>query len=111
VGLFSAKVRRTIVIVLAGAAVVSAAYLHHRDDGRAARGSAGALPVLYAYSSNQEELLLPLIQTFNDEGHELAGRRIEIVGESVSSGDAETGSMSRSTAAVQRSSVASVKKT
>jgi Ca-activated chloride channel family protein len=82
-------VRRTIVIVLAGAAVVSAAYLHYRDDGTAASGNDGALPVLYAYSSNQEELLLPLIETFNDEGHELAGRRIEIVGESVSSGDAE----------------------
>ncbi len=77
------------MIVLAGAAVVSAAYLHYRDDGSATRGSADALPVLYASSSNQEELLLPLIDTFNDEGHELAGRRIEIVGESVSSGDAE----------------------
>jgi Ca-activated chloride channel family protein len=82
-------VRRTIVIVLAGAAVVLAAYLHYRGDGRAARGNADALRVLYTYSSNQEELLLPLIETFNDQGHELAGRRIEIVGESVSSGEAE----------------------
>ncbi|MDP9260577.1 MAG: VWA domain-containing protein, partial [Actinomycetota bacterium] len=79
--------RRTIVIVLAGAAVVLAAYLHYRGDGGAARSK--TLQVLYTYSSNQEELLLPLIETFNDQGHEFAGQRIEVVGESVSSGDAE----------------------
>jgi Ca-activated chloride channel family protein len=82
-------VRRTIVIVLAAATVVLAAYLHYRGDGKAPHGKTDALQVIYAYSSNQEKLLLPLIKTFNDEGHELAGRRIEIVGASVSSGDAE----------------------
>jgi Ca-activated chloride channel family protein len=79
---------RAIVVLLAAAAVGFAAYSKYWGDPGHGRGN--TIQVAYAYSSNQEELLLPLIQRFNDEKHEAAGRRIEIVGQSISSGDAET---------------------
>jgi Ca-activated chloride channel family protein len=75
---------RVVVIVLAAAAVAVAAY------ERYAGGSAGdTIRVPFAYSTNQEDLLVPLLDRFNAEHHELAGRRVEIVGEGVASGEAE----------------------
>jgi Ca-activated chloride channel family protein len=47
------------------------------------------LQVPFAYSPNQEPLLLPLIDRFNSERHELHGARVEIVREALQSGDAE----------------------
>src|SRR5205085_3944024 len=78
---------RAAVVLLAAAAVGLAAYTKY--GGNDAGNHAAAIQVVYAYSSNQEELLLPLIREFNDAQRELGGRRVEIVGESVSSGDAE----------------------
>jgi hypothetical protein len=39
--------------------------------GRLRAAGGNAIQVAYAYSSNQEELLLPLIHRFNDERHAL----------------------------------------
>src|SRR5262249_26424544 len=79
---------RTLVVLLAVAAVAFAAYEKHMDNAR--KGThADVLQLVYAYSSNQEELLRPLIEEFNAAGHEVAGRRIAVLGESTSSGDAE----------------------
>jgi Ca-activated chloride channel family protein len=79
---------RTVIVLFAVAVVAFAA-----DNKYGASASkhprTHAVRLLYAYSSNQEDLLLPLIREFNDGTHEVGGRRIEIVGESVSSGEAE----------------------
>jgi Ca-activated chloride channel family protein len=74
-----------LVVVVAVAAVALAAYGHYGGSG--SRGNQIRVP--FAYSTNQEELLLPLIDTFNKGGHEVDGRPVEIVGEGVSSGEAE----------------------
>jgi hypothetical protein len=69
---------RAIVIACAVAAVGVAAYssLHHAASaGRGAAGSyAYGLLVRYAYSPNQEQLLVPLIRQFNAERHLSGGR-------------------------------------
>ncbi|MEP6811922.1 MAG: hypothetical protein ABI990_02915 [Actinomycetota bacterium] len=75
---------RALVIVFAAAAVGLAAFLHFHDDG-----AGNTLQIPFAYSPNEEELLLPLVDRFNKEHHEVDGRRVEIAGESVSSGDAQ----------------------
>jgi Ca-activated chloride channel family protein len=82
---------RSIVIALAAIAVGVAAWgaLGHGDGGDAEVGA--PLRVTFAYSPNQEDLLLPQIARFNREQHEVGGRRIQILGESVSSGEAEAG--------------------
>jgi len=90
---------RTLVVLLAVAAVGLAAFEKHVDHGRKGT-NADALRLVYAYSSNQEELLRPLIREFNDAGQEVAGRRVVVVGESVSSGDAESKIASRTLRAV-----------
>jgi Ca-activated chloride channel family protein len=74
-----------LVVAIAVAAVALAAYGHYGGSG--SRGNPISVP--FAYSTNQEELLLPLIDTFNKGGYELDGRPVEIVGEGVSSGEAE----------------------
>jgi Ca-activated chloride channel homolog len=78
---------RRLVVLLAVAAVGFAAYGKYVDHGRTT--NANTVRLVYAYSSNQEELLRPLIQAFNAAGHEVAGRRVVVVGQSTSSGDAE----------------------
>jgi Ca-activated chloride channel family protein len=78
---------RTIVVLLAAVLVGLGVYSKYWSGS--GQSGDGALRVVYAYSSNQEDLLLPLIEQFNAERHEAAGRRIEIVGQSISSGDAE----------------------
>src|SRR5436305_5193676 len=72
---------RALVIALAAALVGLAGFLHFRDHSPG--GARVQLP--FAYSPNQEDLLLPLIERFNSEHH-----GVEVVGESVSSGDEET---------------------
>jgi Ca-activated chloride channel homolog len=82
------RTMRTVVVLFAVAAVGGAAYDKHVDRA-SSRAGPNVVRLVYVYSSNQEDLLLPLIHEFNESGHEVAGRRVEIVGESVSSGDAE----------------------
>ena len=90
---------RTLVVLFAAAAVGLAAYEKHVGQGQK-RTHADTLRLVYAYSSNQEELLRPLIREFNHAGHEVVGHRVVIVGESISSGDAEAKIASRSLRAV-----------
>src|SRR4051812_5860477 len=71
---------RAFVALIAAAAVGLAAFLHFHGGGKHA-----GLTVSFAYSPNQEELLLPLIDRYNDEHDD-----VEIVGEAAQSGDAET---------------------
>jgi hypothetical protein len=81
---------RRIVIVLAIVAVGVAAYrsLDRSDSGDAGHNDT-AIRVSFAYSPNQEKLVLPLIRRFNAGRHISGGHAVEIVGESISSGDAE----------------------
>jgi Ca-activated chloride channel family protein len=78
--------RRGLVIAVAALAVGLAAFLHYHGGS----GSGAKLSLPFAYSTNEEELLTPLLDRFNHEHHRLGDRRIEVVGESVSSGDEET---------------------
>jgi Ca-activated chloride channel family protein len=78
---------RVFVALVAALAVGAAAFLHYHGNGK----KHAALTVSFAYSPNQEELLLPLIDTYNREHDD-----VEIVGESVQSGDAETKIATRS---------------
>lgn len=80
---------RMAVVVLATAAVGLAAYDKVQRNHASKVRDTRPIELVYAYSSNQEDLLTPLITEFNDGEHELAGRRVEIVPESISSGDAE----------------------
>jgi len=50
---------------------------------------AGAVKVTFAYSPEKEDLLKPLIASFNGSEPEENGKRIFVVGENVSSGDAQ----------------------
>ena len=77
-------IRGAVVLITAGLVGLAA---YGKYSSRATGGP--TLTLSYAYSSNQEPLLLPLLQEFNDEGHIVAGRRVRVVGESISSGDAE----------------------
>jgi Ca-activated chloride channel homolog len=78
------RVIRGVVVLITAAIVGLAAY-----DKVSSRAAGPTLTISYAYSSNQEPLLLPLLREFNEEGHVVAGRRVRIVGQSISSGDAE----------------------
>jgi Ca-activated chloride channel family protein len=83
-----AMIGRSIVIVVAAIAVGVAAW-GSLGGGKDEGAAAAVLPVTFAYSPNQEDLLLPQIARFNRERHTVGGKRIQIVGESVSSGEAE----------------------
>jgi Ca-activated chloride channel family protein len=75
---------RSFVVVLAGLAVALAAFLHYHDST-----SAPSLTLPFVYSPNEEALLGPLIDRYNDEHHSVGGIRVVVAGESVSSGEAE----------------------
>src|SRR5438445_5235234 len=79
---------RRIVIVLAVVAVGVATYTS-RHRGIQRRSNPAVLRISFAFSPNQEQLVLPLIRRFNAERYVSRGRVVEIVGESISSGDAE----------------------
>ncbi len=61
---------RSVVIVLAAAVVGFAAYTS-RERLTPLHRSTDALRIMFAYSPNQEDLLVPLIRTFNHERHRL----------------------------------------
>ena len=80
---------RALIVVVAAAVVGVAAY-KARDRVGLPHRQPHALRITYAYSPNQEDLLVPLIRRFNDERHRLDGRVVEIEGEAIPSGDAQT---------------------
>jgi Ca-activated chloride channel family protein len=79
---------RALVIVIAAAVVGVAAY-NARDRVGLPGRDPNAIRLAYAYSPNQEDLVVPLIRRFNDERHRLDGRVVEVEGEAVPSGDAQ----------------------
>jgi Ca-activated chloride channel homolog len=80
---------RSVVVVLAAVIVGVAAYTS-RDRLRPLHRDANALRITFAYSPNQEDLLVPLIRTFNHERHRPGSRVVQIEGKSIPSGDAES---------------------
>ncbi|MDP9303818.1 MAG: substrate-binding and VWA domain-containing protein [Actinomycetota bacterium] len=79
---------RLLVIVLAAAVVGVAAY-QSRDRLGPLHREGNALRITFAYSPNQEDLLVPLIRKFNHERHRSGSRVLKVEGESIPSGDAE----------------------
>ena len=79
---------RGLVVVAAAAAVGFAAYGARDRVGLATRNER-TVAIEFAYSPNQEDLLVPLIRRFNDERHRSGDRVIKVDGEAVSSGEAE----------------------
>ena len=59
------------------------------SGGSAAQAPAGAIKLTFAYSPEKEELLKPLIASFNGSEPEVDGKRVFVTGENVSSGDAQ----------------------
>lgn len=82
---------RAIVILAAAVAVGIAAFgsLDRNESAPKPLRSENTIRLEYAYSTNQEDLLEPLIGKFNAEAHESNGRQIVIAGEGISSGEAE----------------------
>jgi len=80
-------IARAIVIGLAAVAVLVAAV--GRGD-QEAQAEESELVLRYLYSTDAEELVVPLIQRFNREPHRLGGREVRIDGFKMNSGEAET---------------------
>ena len=57
--------------------------------GEVKNAPAGALKIDIVYSPEKEKLLVPLIQKFNGEKHEIDGKQLFVEGRIVSSGDAQ----------------------
>src|SRR3954469_7689985 len=57
--------------------------------GKVTKAPSGALKIDIAYSPEKEKLLVPLIQKFNGERHEIDGKQVFVEGKIVSSGDAQ----------------------
>ena len=77
---------RWLVIAAAAAAVLVAAVGRDDPEPRAAEPE---LVLRYIYSTDAEDLLVPLIDRYNDETHRRGGREIRIVGIALTSGEAE----------------------
>ena len=79
-------------VVIAAAAVAVGFAFVSADDGRSSAEAAGDPIRLHFPMSTDadDELLLPLIERFNEEGHEIGGRPIVVEGEGIDSGVAET---------------------
>jgi len=89
-----------LAVAVAAVALIAVIGSGGRDDGGASglNGSttvpqtvpAGAITVSFAYSPEKEKLLVPLVDKFNADSHEVDGRRIFVRARNVSSGDAQT---------------------
>jgi Ca-activated chloride channel homolog len=81
-----------VVAVIAVAAIALVARGGDGGDGGGGGGGGpeGALQVPFVYSPEKEKLLKPLIESFNERGTEVGGKRVHVAGEVVSSGDAES---------------------
>jgi Ca-activated chloride channel family protein len=80
-------------LLLLAAALVAAAFYTSRDRAEAtasAQPSADAVRIVFAFSTNLEELLAPLLADFNAARVEVEGRPVFVEGRPLSSGDAET---------------------
>src|SRR5215213_2850986 len=57
--------------------------------GKVTSAPSGAVKIDIVYSPEKEKLLVPLIQKFNGEKHEVDGKQLFVTGKVVSSGDAQ----------------------
>ncbi len=80
------RLARWLVIAAAGAAVLVAAVGRDDPEPQAAQPE---LVLRYIYSTDAEDLLVPLIDRYNDETHRRGGREIRIVGIGLTSGEAQ----------------------
>jgi Ca-activated chloride channel family protein len=90
------KKSQLVLIAIAVAAVaLIGLFSGKHDSGSSSEPPAGqtapsgAITVTFAYSPEKEELLKPLIGSFNASNAQSGGKRIFVVGENVSSGDAQ----------------------
>jgi Ca-activated chloride channel family protein len=89
------KSQLALIAVAAGAVVLIALLFGGKDDPSPSSGPAatsapsGAIKVTFAYSPEKEELLKPLIASFNASATQANGKQVFVVGENVSSGDAQ----------------------
>jgi Ca-activated chloride channel family protein len=80
------RIAQAIVIAVAALAVLVAAI---GRGGSETRGEEQELVLRYLYSTDAEELVVPLIERFNRESHRLGGREVRIDGFKMNSGEAE----------------------
>jgi Ca-activated chloride channel family protein len=86
---------RGLLVLIAVAAVGVAYYTSREDDGTAPTTGGGPVPanavsIQFAFSSNLEDLLTPLITRFNAERVEVDGRPVHVQGLPASSGEVES---------------------
>jgi Ca-activated chloride channel homolog len=90
------KRSQLLIVVLAAAAVAAVAIISTGGGGGKDGGSkshkipGNATRILFAYSPEKEKLLQPLIDRFNGQGHKVDGHAIAVVGQVVSSGEAQS---------------------
>ena len=86
-----------IAVAVAAVALIAILSGGGKDDagtrtepaGTPAQAPAGAIKITFAYSPEKEQLLEPLIASFNASEPEVDGKRVFVTGENVSSGDAQ----------------------
>ncbi|MDQ3644964.1 MAG: substrate-binding and VWA domain-containing protein [Actinomycetota bacterium] len=81
------------VVAVLGVAVLSTGGGDGDPGGGGSSGGqapAGSLRVTFAYSPEKEKLLEPLIERFNEQGTEVGGKPVFVVGQSISSGEAQS---------------------
>ena len=88
------RVARGLLVLLAAAAVVVAYTHRHGDAGGpvatvATAPTKGSVEIVFAYSSNLEEMMATLVPRFNAAGVESDGHRIFVRALAASSGDVE----------------------
>jgi len=95
------KSQLALIAVAIGAVALIAVFASGGDNGGSSGGGgggggsaggsapAGAVRIAFAYSPEKEELLKPLIASFNASGAKAGGKPAFVVGENVSSGDAQ----------------------
>jgi Ca-activated chloride channel family protein len=77
------------VLVVIAAVVASSGGGGGGGSGAGSTAPKGAVKVELAYSPEKEKLLVPLIRKFNDQKTRVDGKQVFVVGQIVSSGDAE----------------------
>jgi Ca-activated chloride channel homolog len=82
----TARLARWLVIAAAATAVLVAAVGRDDPEPQAAEPE---LVLRYIYSTDATDLLVPLIDRYNDETHRRGGREIRIVGIDLTSGEAQ----------------------
>src|SRR3954468_11061762 len=77
-----------VVVVIAAIVATSGGGDDKGGGGKVTKAPSGALKIDIAYSPEKEKLLVPLMQKFNGERHEIDGKQVFVEGKIVSSGDA-----------------------